>query len=116
MLILLPEDGTTTSYNHSAMNVGTYLERIHHTLYLKPDVATLHELQLAHLRSVPFENLDIGLKRVIQINEPDIWNKLVVNKAPSRLNNKTLRRNIGSPPYRELADALELIKQSKMDA
>jgi len=32
------------------------------------------------MQSVPFENLDIGLKRMIQINERDIWNKLVVNK------------------------------------
>jgi len=62
------------------MNVVTYLERIHHTRHVKPDADTLCELQLAHMQNVPFENLDIGLKRVIQINEPDIWNKLVVNK------------------------------------
>ena len=62
------------------MNVVTYLKRIHHTQRVKPDVDTLHGLQIAHMQSVPFENLDIGLKRVIQIKEPDIWNKLVVNK------------------------------------
>jgi len=62
------------------MNVVTYLERIHHTRHVKPDADTLCELQLAHMQSVPFENLDIGLKRMIQINERDIWNKLVVNK------------------------------------
>ncbi len=62
------------------MNTAAYLERIHHTRHVEPDVNTLRELQLAHLQSVPFENLDIGLKRVIQINEPDIWNKLIVNK------------------------------------
>jgi N-hydroxyarylamine O-acetyltransferase len=62
------------------MNTAAYLERIHHTRHVEPDVNTLHELQVAHLQSIPFENLDIGLKRVIQINEPDIWNKLIVNK------------------------------------
>lgn len=62
------------------MNTDTYLERIHHARHVKPDVNTLHELQLAHLQNIPFENLDIGLKRSIQINEPDIWHKLIVNK------------------------------------
>lgn len=62
------------------MNVIHYLERIHYTQPVRPDVDTLYGLQLAHLCSVPFENLDIGLKRTIQINESDIWNKLVVNK------------------------------------
>jgi len=61
------------------MNVLTYLERIHYTEPINPDMDTLHALQLAHLRSVPFENLDIGLKRAIQINEPEIWDKLIVN-------------------------------------
>ena len=62
------------------MNTAAYLERIHLTRDVEPDVNTLYELQVAHLQSVPFENLDIGLKRVIQINELDIWNKLIVNK------------------------------------
>jgi N-hydroxyarylamine O-acetyltransferase len=62
------------------MNIPTYLRRIQYTPVIKPDVDTLCKLQLAHLRNIPFENLDIGLKRVIRINEPDIWNKLVVNK------------------------------------
>ena len=78
--ILLSEAGLTTSYNHTAMNVDIYLKRIGYTQLVIPDVNTLHELQLAHLQNVPFENLDIGLKRVIQINEQAIWNKVVVNK------------------------------------
>jgi N-hydroxyarylamine O-acetyltransferase len=62
------------------MNVISYLERIHYTQPIKPDADTLRGLQQAHLQNVPFENLDIGLERPIQINEPAIWNKLVVNK------------------------------------
>lgn len=62
------------------MNIAAYLERIHYSRAVKPDISTLRGLQLAHLRSVPFENLDIGLKRAILINEESIWNKLVVNK------------------------------------
>ncbi len=62
------------------MNIPAYVERLHFTQIIKPDVDSLRELQLAHLRNVSFENLDIGLKRVIRIDEPAIWNKLIVNK------------------------------------
>jgi len=62
------------------INIPAYLERIHFNHSVKPDIEALRGLQLAHLRSVPFENLDIALKRVIHINEESIWNKLVVNK------------------------------------
>ena len=61
------------------MNVSAYLERIHYSRPAKPDVETLHGLQIAHMLSVPFENLDIGLKRPIQITEQAIWDKVVVN-------------------------------------
>jgi len=61
------------------MNLISYLEHIQYAKPVKPDADTLHGLQLAHLHKVPFENLDIRLKRVIQINEPAIWNKVVVN-------------------------------------
>jgi N-hydroxyarylamine O-acetyltransferase len=62
------------------MNVGNYLERIHYTQSISPDADTLHGLQLAHLLNVPFENLDIGLKRVIQIDEPAIWDKVIASR------------------------------------
>ena len=54
-------------YN-SGMNIERYLKRIHYTDVVKPDVQTLHGLQLAHLLTVPFENLDIGLKRPILLD------------------------------------------------
>jgi N-hydroxyarylamine O-acetyltransferase len=62
------------------MNVPAYIERIRYTQTIKPDLDTLRELQLAHLLNVPFENLDIGLKRTIHIDESAIWSKLIVNK------------------------------------
>jgi N-hydroxyarylamine O-acetyltransferase len=62
------------------MNIADYLERIHYVQAVKPDIESLRGLQVAHLQSVPFENLDIGLQQMIEINEPAIWNKLVVNK------------------------------------
>ena len=65
-------------YN-SGMNIERYLKRIHYTDVVKPDVQTLHGLQLAHLLTVPFENLDIGLKRPILLDEDSLWNKIVGN-------------------------------------
>ena len=62
------------------MNISTYLERINHAQPTILDIDTLRELHVAHMQSVPFENLDIGLKRIIHIDEESIWNKLVVNK------------------------------------
>jgi len=59
------------------MNISAYLDRIRYAQHLKPDVETLHGLHLAHMRNVPFENLDIGLKHPIQIDEPSIWQKII---------------------------------------
>ncbi len=61
------------------MDIERYLKRIHYTGVVKPDVQTLHGLQRAHLLTVPFENLDIGLKRPILLDENSLWNKIVVN-------------------------------------
>jgi N-hydroxyarylamine O-acetyltransferase len=61
------------------MNVSAYLERIDYTQHVEPAVGTLHGLQHAHMLKVPFENLDIALKRPIRLNEPAIWDKLIVH-------------------------------------
>lgn len=62
------------------MNIHPYLERIQYREPLKPDLDTLRGLQLAHMITVPFENLDIGLKRPIKIDEESLWKKLIVHK------------------------------------
>src|ERR671921_759652 len=62
------------------MDVQTYLARIQYFKPVKPDAQTLQELHLAHMQNVPFENLDIGLKRPILLTEEALWNKIVVQK------------------------------------
>jgi N-hydroxyarylamine O-acetyltransferase len=62
------------------METTPYLRRIGYSGALQPDVQTLHELQLAHLLTVPFENLDIGLKRPIRLDRFSLWNKIVVQR------------------------------------
>lgn len=62
------------------MNISLYLARIHYAEPLQPDAQTLLGVQRAHMLSVPFENLDIGLKRPIQLSEAALWDKIVIQK------------------------------------
>lgn len=62
------------------MNVDIYLERIGLAKPIRPDAATLHELQHAHLLTVPFENLDIGWRRPIRLDIDSLWNKLILQR------------------------------------
>ncbi len=62
------------------MDISAYLARIDYAKPVKPDAQTLRGLQLAHMLHVPFENLDIGLKRLIQLSEEALWNKIVIQK------------------------------------
>jgi N-hydroxyarylamine O-acetyltransferase len=54
-----------------------YLQRINYTGEMTPDLATLGRLQHAHLLTVPFENLDIGLGCPIVLDEAALVRKIV---------------------------------------
>lgn len=60
------------------VDVTTYLARIGHDGPIQPDWATLSALQRAHLRTVPFENLDIHLGRPIQLDRDHLFQKVVL--------------------------------------
>ncbi len=62
------------------MDIQTYLARIQYFTPIRPDVQTLQGLHLAHMQNVPFENLDIGLKRPILLTEEALWDKIVRQK------------------------------------
>lgn len=62
------------------MNVSDYLKRLKYSQPLRADIHTLHGLQLAHLLTIPFENLDISLGRKIELSQPALWEKLITNK------------------------------------
>src|SRR5690242_11838717 len=61
-------------------DVAAYLDRIAYTGPLTPSLATLRALHLAHLRAVPFENLDIGLGRPIVLDDAALYEKIVVRQ------------------------------------
>jgi N-hydroxyarylamine O-acetyltransferase len=62
------------------MDIKTYLERLHYTGSLQPDANTLNGLHQAHMVRIPFENLDIALKRPIQLNDSALWEKIITHK------------------------------------
>ncbi len=59
------------------MQIQPYLQRIHYTGPLQVDIRTLRALHRAHLFTVPFENLDIHLKRPIVLDEQHLYDKIV---------------------------------------
>src|ERR1700712_4590237 len=60
------------------MDIPQYLQRINYTGPLDPTFEVLSSLQLAHLLTVPFENLDIQNKIKIDLN--NLFNKIVTRK------------------------------------
>ena len=63
------------------MDISSYLQRILYVEHPEPNVKTLFGLHRAHMRYIPFENLDIvRFKRPIKIDEESIWDKLINQK------------------------------------
>jgi N-hydroxyarylamine O-acetyltransferase len=61
----------------STIDVDAYLNRIGYSGSRTPDAATLRALHLAHMLTVPFENLDIHLGRQILLDEAKFFEKIV---------------------------------------
>lgn len=62
------------------MDIQPYLARIGFHGKVRPNKETLEQLQLAHMQTVPFENLDIALGRTIQLDENSLWDKIVTRR------------------------------------
>jgi len=62
------------------MHIQSYLERLHYTGAVEPNLATLRALQQAHLLNVPFENLDIHLGRSIVPDLNAFYDKIVTHQ------------------------------------
>jgi N-hydroxyarylamine O-acetyltransferase len=59
------------------LDAAAYLARIGHTGPVAPDRATLFALHRAHMRTVPFENLDIHLGRTLGLDLEATFAKVV---------------------------------------
>ena len=62
------------------MDIQAYLERIQYQKEIKVSKNVLFDLQEAHLRSVPFENLDIHYHKNIELDAESFFTKIVTNK------------------------------------
>lgn len=62
------------------LNIEAYLERINYQGSRDPTPETLRELQLAHLLTVPFENLSIHAKEPIVLEDEALFTKIVDRK------------------------------------
>lgn len=57
--------------------LAAYRARIGLAGVIRPDAAGLAQVQAAHRRTIPFENLDVVLGREIRIGREDVFSKLV---------------------------------------
>ena len=62
------------------IDVGRYLERIGYAGPLAPTLATLRQLHVAHLMSVPFENLSVRRGEPIALEVAPLFEKIVLRK------------------------------------
>ncbi len=62
------------------MNIEAYLKRINYNGPLEPTPKTLRALQVAHLLTVPFENLSIHAGEPIVLDEDALFGKIVENR------------------------------------
>ena len=62
------------------MDVQAYLQRINVVGPLAVDHATLRRLHVAHLQTVPFENLSIHWHEPIVLNDASLFDKVVVRR------------------------------------
>jgi N-hydroxyarylamine O-acetyltransferase len=62
------------------MDLTRYLQRIEHDSNLAPNLETLRSLHLAHGTHIPFENLDVLLKRPIRLDLDSLSKKLIEDR------------------------------------
>jgi N-hydroxyarylamine O-acetyltransferase len=68
------------SFALRTLNIAAYLKRINYTGSLAPTAEALRALQLAHLRTVPFENLSIQAGEPIELDDSALFRKIVENR------------------------------------
>jgi N-hydroxyarylamine O-acetyltransferase len=62
------------------VNLQQYLDRIKYTTPLEPNVQTLIALHRAHLRTIPYENLEIHFGRKLELQLERIFERLVLER------------------------------------
>jgi N-hydroxyarylamine O-acetyltransferase len=76
----LTSDASEHRISEASLNIKAYLERINYHGSLTPTAETLRGLQVAHLRTVPFENLSIHVRQPIVLEDAALFTKIVKNR------------------------------------
>ena len=63
-----------------AMKIDSYLDRIAYSGPMRTNLATLTALHRAHLRAIPYENLDVQVGRPVTIERGPIFEKIVTRR------------------------------------
>src|SRR5260221_833573 len=69
-----------TMISATPLDIEAYFRRIEYAGERKPTLSALHDLHLAHATHIPFENLDVMLRRPIRLDLASIESKLVHNR------------------------------------
>lgn len=72
-----PQDPTTSDWDVDRLHLDAYLRRVAITRPLTVDVPTLRRLHRAHADAIAFENVDIVLGRMIELDLESVQDKLV---------------------------------------
>jgi N-hydroxyarylamine O-acetyltransferase len=59
------------------MDLQAYLDRIGYAGPIRPDLTTLKALHRAHLKAIPYENIDVQLGRRVTTDPADAFDKIV---------------------------------------
>jgi N-hydroxyarylamine O-acetyltransferase len=62
------------------IDLAAYAERIGFTGELRPSAECLREVHLAHATHVPFENIEVLMRRPVPLDIESLWKKLVVDR------------------------------------
>lgn len=62
------------------MNIKAYLDRLQYSGSITPNAETLRQLQLAHLQTVPFENLSIHAGEPIVLENGALYQKIITRR------------------------------------
>jgi N-hydroxyarylamine O-acetyltransferase len=73
----VPESSPFSAHQQGMADMDAYLRRIGYSGSVTPNAETLREIHRAHLFAVPFENLDIGWRREIRVDEEAFVRKIV---------------------------------------
>jgi N-hydroxyarylamine O-acetyltransferase len=77
---IIIQHGCKPGNRRHSLNLADYLKRLNFEGPVRPDLETLRALHLAHQLAVPFENLDVQLRRPVSFDIAAAYEKIVTRR------------------------------------